>query len=378
MWTYRNPVNVCFGVGSFDRVAELLGGRSYALVTYGEQAFRDLGDRLGRRAGAPVLVVDDIAPNPDVALLEQQAARFRDLPQAPEAIVAIGGGSVIDSAKVFAAARGDFAAVRDFLETKSGASLFAPIPIIAVPTTSGTGSEVTCWATTWDAEAGVKRSLALPGLYPEHAVVDPALMLGKPRDLTVSTGLDALSHSLESLWNRNANPISTASAVAAARVLLETLPRLVDDLGNLDLRSRMARAALLAGMAFSNTKTAIAHSLSYPVTLRHGVVHGIACSFTLPMIMRSLAETGGPCADALAAIFSADPRSGADRLSETLQRLGVATEPAAYGIGTDEWREIIGTALGGERGVNFIGSGENLLASAGLGTASTTYKMAAS
>src|SRR5690606_9239868 len=104
---------------------------------------------------------------------------------------------------------------------------------IAVPTTAGTGSEVTCWGTVWDNAAGVKHSLAHPGLYPEYAVVDPALMVGKSQELTVQTGLDALSHALESLWNRNANPVSMAHAVAAARGVLSTLPALIGDLRNL-------------------------------------------------------------------------------------------------------------------------------------------------
>lgn len=366
MWVYRNPVAIRFGASSFNDLASLLDGRSYALVTYDEPFFRQLGSKLAADAGAPVLTIDDIAPNPDVALLETQTERFKDLPRAPEAIVAVGGGSVIDSAKVFAAANGDFPTVLDFLKTKTGAERLAPIPIIAVPTTAGTGSEVTCWATVWDADAAVKHSLAHPGLYPEHAVIDPELMLGKPRDLTISTGLDALSHALESLWNRNANPVSAACAVAAARDLLDTLPKLAGDLGNLDLRARMARAALLAGMAFSNTKTAIAHSLSYPITLRYGVVHGIACSFTLPMVMRSVADTDGLCREGLTAIFAAEPRVGADRLAATLQQLGVSTDFSDYQIAPEEWGRLVDSALAGERGHNFIGSRDDLVSAAGL------------
>src|SRR5690606_12903274 len=149
--------------------------------------------------------------------------------------------------------------------------------------------------------------------------------IGKSRELTIQTGLDALSHSLESLWNRNANPVSAAHAVAAARGVLSTLPALAGDLKNPQLRERMARAATLAGFAFSNTKTAIAHSLSYPITLRHGVPHGIACSFSLPMIIRSVAEEGGICAEGLRAVFGGDADRAADQLTATLNGLGVAT-----------------------------------------------------
>lgn len=366
MWTYRNPVEILFGLSRFASLPDLLAGRSYALVTYGEAYFRDLGARLADGAGKPLLVIDDVAPNPDVRLLAEQSARFRELPAEPEVIVALGGGSVIDSAKVFAAARGDFDQVLRFLRTKKGGGDFAPIPLIAIPTTAGTGSEVTCWGTVWDSAEQQKHSLALPDLYPRQAVIDPELMLGKSRTLTVSTGLDALSHALESLWNRNANPVSMTQAVGAARGVLETLPRLVDDLGDVELRERMARSALLAGLAFSNTKTAIAHSLSYPITLRHGVAHGIACSFTLPMIVRGTRNAGGLCREGLDAILGHDPAAGAERIERVLDKLGVETTPLSYGIEPDEWRALIEDAFEGERGQNFIGSRGDLMAAAGL------------
>ncbi len=366
MWSYRNPVDVRFGQGSFGSLAGLLAGRSYVLVTYGEPYFRSLAADLEKAAGKPLLVIDDIAPNPDIALLREQTARFSGLAQQPGAVVALGGGSVIDSAKVFAAARGDFVAMERYLRKQADASTLSPWPLIAVPTTAGTGSEVTCWGTVWDNANGVKHSLAHPDLYPEYAVVDPALMLGKSHELTIQTGLDALSHALESLWNRNANPVSMAHAVAAARGVLSTLPALAGDLRNLHLRERMARAATLAGFAFSNTKTAIAHSLSYPITLRHGIPHGIACSFSLPMIIRGVADQGGICEEGLRSIFGTDAVGAAARLETTLTKLGVATDYRHYGIEEAEWRDLIESAFDGERGQNFVGNRRALLVAAGL------------
>ena len=364
MWKYQNPVAIEFGADSFAKLPALIGKRRYALVTYGEPFFDELIKRLARDAGEPVLVVRDVAPNPDYRLLAEQTARFAKLSQAPEVIVALGGGSVIDSAKVFASANGDFAHVRNYLETQKGAEKLSAIPLISVPTTAGTGSEVTCWGTVWDEANGKKYSLARPNLYAETAVIDPKLMLGKPRMLTISTGLDALSHALESLWNVNANPVSANHAVRAARIAIEALPKLANDLGNLELRSQMAMGAMFAGLSFSNTKTAISHSMSYPITLRHGVPHGIACSFTLPMVLRSMKGVGGICGDSLHAVFGDDFLRGADRLDVMFGKLGVATNPEAYGVERAEWRELVDDALLGERGKNFLGSKETLLAAA--------------
>src|SRR5437868_3404906 len=103
VWKYKNPVQIEFGVDSFDGLPELIAGRRYALVTYAEPFFDELAQRLAKTAGAAALVIRDVAPNPDYRLLAAQTSRFADLKQQPEVIVALGGGSVIDSAKVFAA-----------------------------------------------------------------------------------------------------------------------------------------------------------------------------------------------------------------------------------------------------------------------------------
>ncbi len=364
MWTYANPVKITFGAGAFAQVPAAIAGRRHAVVTYPEPPFADLAARLATAAGDPVLTVADVAPNPDFETLRAQVVRFSELSAPPEAIVAIGGGSVIDSAKVFAAAAGDFGRVQRYLEHKEGGDALPAVPIIAVSTTAGTGSEVTCWATVWDTRAGKKYSLARPNLYPEAAIVDPDLTLGKPHRLTVSTGLDALSHALESLWNVNANPISARFAVDAAREILECLPALAGDLNNHDLRTRLAKAALLAGLAFSNTKTALAHNLSYPLTLRYGVEHGIACSVTLPAILRSVAGIGGFREAALQSIFGADLPTAAEALRRFLCDLDLPVQLAVYGVSAKDWEDIVDAGFAGERGRNFLGERQRFDAAA--------------
>jgi alcohol dehydrogenase class IV len=146
---------------------------------------------------------------------------------------------------------------------------------------------------------------------------------------------------------------------------MDTLPELVDDLGNLDLRVRIARAATFAGLAFSNTKTALAHSISYPITLRHGTPHGFACSFSLAMVMRSVIGASEACDAGLRRIFGTDLTAGADRLEEFLVNLGVSVDKADYGVDDGEWRELITAAITGERGRNFIGSQERVTESLG-------------
>ena len=363
VWQYRNPVEILFGAGCFEDVSRCLGDRRYGVVTYPDAYFGELAERLAARAGAPSVTITDVLANPDYQELGPQVEQIAEVGPV-DVWVALGGGSVIDSTKVFAASNGDFANVKRYLETGDGAEHLSATPIIAVPTTAGTGSEVTCWATVWDRATGSKHSLARPDLYPEYAVIDPALMLAKPLNLTVSTGLDALSHALESLWNVNANPVSANHAVAAAREVLQVLPDLAGDLTNLEHRSRMAKAALFAGLAFSNTKTAIAHSLSYPITLRHNVPHGIACSFSLPLVIDSVVGIGGLCDASLDRIFDGELNNASGKVSDLLGRLGVSTDPAAHGVRDDEWAEMVTTAFDGERGKNFIGDKDRFMKAA--------------
>jgi phosphonate metabolism-associated iron-containing alcohol dehydrogenase len=368
IWSFHNPVRITFGEGALDRLPALLGGRRYLLVTYGEPHFAALAERIAATAGTPLAVIDGITPNPDFDSLSRLTAQHAEAAGQAEAIVALGGGSVIDAAKVFSASPKSFALVERYLLTGKGADAFAFVPVLAVPTTAGTGSEVTSWATVWDTGGGKKYSLAHARLMPEHALVDPELMVAMPRGLTVSTGLDALSHALESIWNKNANPISADLAVSAASDVLTVLPPLAEDLASAELRRRMAKAALMAGLAFSNTKTALAHALSYPITLQQGVPHGLACSFTLPLVMASVIGADAAADAALKRIFGDDLTAGVARLAAFLEGLGVSTSPGDYGVSGADFRDLITGALEGERGRNFIGSKEQVLAAAAAKT----------
>jgi alcohol dehydrogenase len=364
-WSYSNPVQLVFGEGAFASLSERIAGRPYCLVTYSDAAvFAQLEQSLAKAAGPAAVVIRNVEPNPSYAALRAACRLLGQAKIAPRVIVALGGGSVMDTAKVLAAAGDDFSRVQDYVEGRSGAEILQHLPIIAVPTTAGTGSEVTSWATVWDTDNKKKYSLARPNLYPECAVIDPRLMLGVPKGLTISTGLDALSHALESIWNVNSNPVSTNHAVFAAGEVIECLPRLAQQLDSIALRSRMARASLSAGLAFSNTKTALAHSLSYHLTLHHGLVHGIACSFSLPAVMRSVIGKNADCDAALARIFGSDLEAGANRLAATLAQLGVSTRATDYGVTQSEWLDVIDDALLGERGRNFIGTRDAVIAAA--------------
>jgi phosphonate metabolism-associated iron-containing alcohol dehydrogenase len=357
-WNYHNPVAVRFGWDALEALPELLRGRRAVLVTFPEAAQSGLRPRLTRLLGTQVTgIIEDIEPNPEVSWFRARYAAFwkehHDC-----VVIAVGGGSVIDTAKLLqvGVAERDFEAYFDALRAGRQPRVARALPLVAVPTTAGTGSEVTPWATLWDrsSESPKKYSLHVAQTWPEAALVDPALTLSAPPGVMRNSALDALSHSLESIWNVNHNPVSDALAVAAARGVIATLPALLDAPERQDLRIAMSRARLLAGLAFSNTRTALAHSVSYEMTLLHGLPHGLACSFTLPLVW-SLAAGADAGRDAvLGQVFGGAADAGSEALTAFLHRVGVATRFADHGVTLSTARAMVAAALEGARGRNFI------------------------
>lgn len=279
-FNYHNPVKIHFGVKwleAVENLAQRLKDTKFLLITSQGFSKRGLSAQIQKVLAKQLAgIVDEIAPNPQIKHLQSIKAKLCDF----DAIIALGGGSVIDSAK--------FLSVDSVFENDNFKIKSQPKKLFAFATTSGTSSELTHWATVWDNDAFVKHSLSDEILYPKEAFYDANLSLSLPRQTTIYTALDALSHSFESIWNNNANPISTHYALMAIEIILRDLVELSQNLHSLQLRSNLMLASIYAGLAFSNTQTALAHALSYPLTMRFGTPHGLACSFSLPLLLECL------------------------------------------------------------------------------------------
>ncbi|MBU0528490.1 phosphonoacetaldehyde reductase [bacterium] len=202
-----------------------------------------------------------------------------------DGVIALGGGSVMDTAKTAMAAIGNnILSITDLLSDKLDFS--NRIPAIFIPTTHGTGSEVTMWGTIWNIAEKQKYSLAYPELYPDVAILDGSLTLSMPLELSITTVLDALSHCFEAIWNKNANQKSTDYAIEGIRIILQNVSLLKKNPQDIRVRKQLLKASNLAGLAFSNTKTAAAHSMSYPLTISYGIPHGIACSMPIIPLLK--------------------------------------------------------------------------------------------
>jgi phosphonate metabolism-associated iron-containing alcohol dehydrogenase len=342
LWTYHNPVRIHFGRGCRQiLVHELTDQR--CLIVASPRGRRQMSNDsiIAPLASGPQSEwLDTVRPTPDINDLQADIDQLAG--QTFDAVIGFGGGSVLDSAKALAltlASDMTGATLRDLLMDPALHHHVKPLPLYAVSTTSGTGSEVTPFATIWDHDQRKKLSLAGPAVFPHAAVVDPELTENLPRETTLFTGLDSINHAAESIWNINATSITIAYATRALRLAFKALPKLAVGAGGSAERDQMAECSLLAGLAISQTKTALCHSISYPITAHFGVPHGLACAFTMPAVLRSNAiATDGRFRQLKKELACSDLQQAFDDLNG---QLGVSQLLKKYVASLDELQPLV-------------------------------------
>ena len=199
-------------------------------------------------------------------------------------ILSIGGGSVLDISKIFAACKlsNDNMEIITDLELSSDDKTFN----ISIPTTAGSGAESTKFATIWSKSTKQKFSFEDPKLMPEVAYLIPEYTTSLPKFLTLTTALDALCHSIDSLWNKNHNSSSIDLSIKSIELINTYLPKLLTEMDNIDYRYQLLNASNLAGRAINITRTSLNHSISYPLTNLYNLPHGYACAFSIVSICR--------------------------------------------------------------------------------------------
>ena len=350
-FSYSMPTKIVYGIDKLNGIDTYINKRKTLLITSEGFVKRGLVNRLKSLTSHISGVITEVKSHPEFKDLEITYNKIKEMHF--ELILAIGGGSVLDAAKFFSVQneKKKYTFVEDIIKGKRDKEGYTLIPIISVPTTAGTGSEITPWATIWDMDEKKKYSLHLPDLFAEVALYDPALTLSVPKNITVQTGLDTLSHALESIWNKNANTITLGYAIKASKLIMENLVKLSNDLESLEYRANIMKACMYAGLAFSNTQTAIAHAMSYYIAAHKEVDHGIACSFTLPMLIDNVIGTHVFIDEALLEIFeilSSEP------LLKMLKYLEVSTEFKDYGISQEELQALSASLQNNQRAGNSL------------------------
>ena len=341
------PTAIEFGSNCIESLSARVGPFGQApLIVTGKHSARASGvlDRAMQQL-PNARVFDAIGENPGTAICEQGAAFCRV--HNCDVIVAIGGGSPMDAAKAIAVLATNNGSCAQFF----GADKYtnAPLPIVAVPTTAGTGSEVTPYSVLVDPIERTKRAGAGTALFPRVALLDPELTRTMPRNVTIATGLDALSQCMEGIVSKKSTALGDALALDGIRRVCEFLQRAADDGANdIEARTEMLYAALASGIIVAQSGTTLVHGMGYAYTIECGIAHGLANALLLAPVFAHNARTAPGRVAAIASAMGGDPANpGAvvvKALYNLLERLGVSRCARDHGV-TDKQIEVFATEI---------------------------------
>lgn len=284
---FRVPTEIIYGFGSVKKTGEVVRNLTAGpVLVVTDQGVRDAGlletvlEPL-RESGVNYEIFADVEPNPSVETVEKGLQLLKE--SGCSGIVAVGGGSPLDAGKAIGLLAANGGSILDY----EGADRVpaASLPLVAIPTTAGTASEVTINIVITDHARNYKLTIVSTRTAARAAILDPLLTRSMPAKLTAATGLDALVHAIESYTSLMAYPVTEALALESVRLISEHLRPAVFNGNNLAARDAMLMGSLLAGMAFNNTRLGNAHAMSHPLSAYSGIPHGVANAILIPHVM---------------------------------------------------------------------------------------------
>ena len=290
-FNYFQPTEIRFGYGRLKELGEVARrfGKRCLLVTVPifpefENNYNQAKESL-LQMGIEVFHFDGVIPNPTVEVVTKGAELAREVKA--EMVIGLGGGSSLDTAKAIAVAATHPGTCWDYLYFRETQPTNKTLPIIAVPTTSGTGSHVTQVAVVTNSAERNKSAIFNPIIYPRVAIVDPELVVSLPPQMTAATGFDAFTHAFESYINPKGSPYTDLLASEAIRIIIQTLPEVIKKGQDIELRARMSWADTLAGLSIANAGVTLPHGIAMAMSgLYPHIAHGQALASVYPAIMR--------------------------------------------------------------------------------------------
>lgn len=335
MTTFSLATRIRFGDDALDELCQFAGRRVF-VVTDSFLATTDVFAEVLRWLGDAVTVFDEVLPNPTIALIGKGVAAY--LEARPDVVLAYGGGSPIDAAKAMHKAALDH-------------GLGAPDGLVVIPTTSGSGSEVTSFSVITDENTHAKLPMVSPDLLPRLAILDTRAVLGVPPRTTADSGMDVLTHAIEAYVSTRASDFSDALAEKAAQLALTNLQRCYDDGSDVEARTRMHHASTMAAMAFDNAGLGIVHSLAHALGGRFPVAHGRLNAILLPHVIAFNAEHSERAAQRyawlghLAGSSAVGARAGTisciTRIEKLNAALGIGPRLSDCGVAPEELRSSL-------------------------------------
>ncbi len=346
---FRLPIE--FGAGCLDHLPASLNGARRVLLVTGRQAMKRTGvtERMCaalRAAGAETCVCDDISAEPEHGEIEAASEKARSF--GADIVIGCGGGSAIDGAKAVAVAASHSGPIMDYVVTGSRAITGATLPVLAVSSTSGTGSHVGRVSVLSDRKLRIKRALISDFLYPRAAFCDPLLLRTMTPEITGSTGFDAFAQALEGFLSRSEHPLGNLCAEKALGIIFEILPKAMEDGENLDLRTAMAWGDTLAGVSLATNSIITPHVLSMVLGARYGITHGRAIAAVTLASMRHSRSASASKLAYIAPLLGCTQRLSEESatdwvlsaIDDWLQRIGMKRSLRQYGVVESELESV--------------------------------------
>jgi alcohol dehydrogenase len=312
----KSPLQLTFcGEGSTEQlIAHIVRGGYKKILIVTDKPLVELG-LAGRVVdavkshGAEVAVYDGVLPDPTIAVVAGALDSYQQ--QNCDAVVALGGGSSIDTAKTVAAAatNGGIEAIMGLFKVK-----IAPAPLFAIPTTAGTGSEASWFAVISDTDTHQKTGIGAPALLPKATALDPSLMIGLPKSITAATGMDALTHAIETFIAPAANDEVRTLSLPAAEMIFSNLREAYENGGNLDARESMAIASYYAGISLNISAVGYVHAIAHQLGAKYGIPHGLANAVVLPHVLDLNVEAAGEQLAELADVVGVSAAGDSERV----------------------------------------------------------------
>lgn len=356
VFRYEIPTVIEFGNGSIGMLADhvkALGGTKVFIVADPGVVQAGVVDHLKApldSANIPYFVFSDIEADPEIESVEKgtELAKWEGC----DIVVGVGGGSSLDTAKAIGLMITNPGHIRDYVGINK--VIHRGVPVIAVPTTAGTGSEITIWSVLSDKKQKIKLSVGSPYNCPTLALCDPELTVTLPPHITAATGMDALTHALESYVNKATQPISEGLSVQAMKMIARSLRLAVTQGENVQARHDMLLASLIAAMAFNSTRLGLAHALALPLGAHFKIPHGTVNAILLPEVMQfNIIGNIGKYSE-IAAIFGErinhlSQREAAERSVAAIRQLkndvGITQTLSDYGVEENSLGFIVEEAM---------------------------------
>jgi len=350
IFEFRLPKKIVFGNGCAEQIGEEvkeLGNK--ALLVTGRRAMKKTGmldkiAKLIRDSGVEVVIFSEVEADPSLETVDRGTKLAEG--EGCEVVIGLGGGSALDAAKAIAAMIGQEYSIGEY---QAGRELEKPgVPFLAIPTTSGTGSEMTKNSVLTNRDKRIKKSVRSPYMIAAVALVDPLLTISLPPSVTAASGTDALTQAIEAYVGLKSNPLTDTLALRAIELLGANLPKAVHNGADVGAREKMALGSLISGMAFANAGLGAAHGLSHPLGARKGIPHGVACAILLPWVMEFNMPLREEKFAQIALALGEEPKGerAVKSIRKLLEDIEIPSGLGELGVTTDDLELLAGEAGG--------------------------------